>query len=164
VNGKNQIPKYWRLFSSFGIPTLIVVDDDDDLNGSKSKSNQNLATCFGLEIQELCKESSILKILTSKASPETKIIMLSQDFEASLRKDFEAWESGSSEAYNALEREAITLIRPIGNQNKGQIARHIAQGLVSGFPGFKPRLGESLYRELANLGLVKPSNKDEPHA
>lgn len=162
VNGKNQIPKYWRLFSSFKIPLIIVVDDDDDTNGSKRKSNQNLATCFGLSVEEICAESSILKKHTSNTSPKTTIITLSQDYEASLRKDFDAWQGGNGEAYSELESEAIKLIRPIGNQNKGQIARHIAQGLVSRYPGFKPRLGESVYLELAKLGLIKPSKNVEP--
>jgi putative ATP-dependent endonuclease of OLD family len=163
VNGKNQLPKYWRLFSSFEIPLIIVVDDDDDLNGSKRKSNQNLATCFGLSVEEICAKSSILKKLTSKTLPETAIIALSRDYEASLKEDFEAWQkSGNSEAYRELESEAINLIRPIGNQNKGQIARHIAQGLVRKYPGFKPRLGESIFQELKNLGLVKPSMTTEP--
>jgi hypothetical protein len=88
---------------------------------------------------------------------------LSRDYEESLKEDFEAWhKSGNSGAYRELELEAIKLIRPIGNQNKGQIARHIAQGLVSRYPGFKPRLGESIFQELKNLGLVKPSIAIEP--
>jgi putative ATP-dependent endonuclease of OLD family len=163
VNGKNQIPKYWRLFSSFDIPLVIVVDDDDDLDGIKRKSNQNLATCFGLQVEEICAKSPILKKLTSKSLPQTTIITLSRDYEASLKEDFEAWyKNGNSIAYGELEREAINLIRPIGNQNKGQIARYIAQGLVSRYPGFKPRLGESIFQELKNLGLVKPSMTIEP--
>jgi putative ATP-dependent endonuclease of OLD family len=160
VNGKNQIPKYWRLFSSFGIPLVIVADDDDDLNGSKRKSNQNLATCFGLSVEEItCEKSSFLKKLMSNGNPGTPIIMLSQDYESSLQNNFEAWPGGSAEAYSELEKEAISLIRPIGNQNKGQIARHIARGLVSRYPDFKPLLGESIYRELISLGLVEPSKK-----
>jgi hypothetical protein len=142
---------------------VIVVDDDDDLDGSKRKSNQNLATCFDLLVEEICAKSPILKKLTSKSMPETTVITLSRDYEASLKEDFEAWHnSGNSEAYRELEREAINLIRPIGNQNKGQIARHIAQGLVSRYPGFKPRIGESIFQELKNLGLVKPSMAIEP--
>ncbi len=154
VNGKNQMPKYWRMFASFEIPLLILVDDDDDVTGSKRKSNLNLAKCLGLTVEEVCERSAVLKKLMSRSQPETPIIFLEQDYETSLRKDFQSWNGGDDAPYRRLEHEAIELIRPIGSQNKGQIARHIARGLVSDYPGFKPAVGSSIYEELVRQELV----------
>jgi len=132
VRGKSQIPKYWRLFSAFEIPLLVMADNDDD-KGRKNESNKQLATCFGLDVDELL-DVPVSKKLQSKAKPPTPIIMLEGDFETATRKDFEAWTHGNATVLEEWEEEARAQIRPHRGQNKGQVARFIARRMCKHRP------------------------------
>jgi putative ATP-dependent endonuclease of OLD family len=128
VRGKTQIPKYWRLFSAFQIPLLVMFDNDDDENGERRRSNTQVVNCFGLKMVDVL-DVQVSRLLESVSEPRTSIVVLEKDFEHALRKDFDAWTHGEAAMLDQWEREARDLIKPFGNQNKGQIARFVARRL-----------------------------------
>jgi putative ATP-dependent endonuclease of the OLD family len=132
VKGKNQIPKYWRLYASFNIPIIVIFDNDNE--GNNSKSNQNLATCFGITTADILNDVDKFKVVTSTTNPITDLIVLENDFETALKKDLES--QGHQGLYEALETDARNLIKPITKDHqKGAIARLIARGIQDNTDG-----------------------------
>ena len=134
VNGKNQIPKYWRLFYKFEIPMLVMFDNDNS-NG-KEKSNENLAKCFNCSINDFL-DNYIYKVIdvsggSSGSTFKQKLMVLEKDFETAIRKNW-IGQKKLEIVLNKFEEEAKEFINPIGNQNKGQISRYLAEKLVKEF-------------------------------
>jgi putative ATP-dependent endonuclease of OLD family len=136
VNGKNQIPKYWRLYSKFKIPIIIVFDNDNSDN--KISSNKNIADCFGITINDIVDDVDVVKLLDSNTMPQSKLIILEQDFETAFKKEIEC--QGFDGIYESFEAEARVLIKPIGNQQKGVISRFIVRKSL-GLPNFTSQIG-----------------------
>ena len=124
VEGKNQIPKYWRLFKSFNIPISVVFDSD-------SNWNKNIAECFR------CDENSIPWSINKSKVIETerqKLFVFEKDFETALKKDF-----AKNELWNNYEQAAKEIIKPRPDTQKGQVARFICKKILedeSYIPGF----------------------------
>jgi putative ATP-dependent endonuclease of OLD family len=145
VQGKNQIPKYWRLFSKFGIPMIVVFDNDDDgvdskgSSNAKRKSNINLAKCFGLSLEQILHTKTWDKT-ESKREPKTILVILSKDFETAVKKDYESRIVGYNYlSFDDMEKEAVDLIKPVSrNQAKGLIARYIARRIHTFMPEYAP--------------------------
>lgn len=144
VQGKNQIPKYWRLFSKFGIPMLVIFDNDDDgtdnlgKDNPKRKSNKNLATCFGLSLEQILHKKPWDK-MKSASEPETIILVLGKDFETAVRKDYERVAGLEDPTFDDIERQARDLIKPTSrDQGKGLIARYVARQIHTFMPGYAP--------------------------
>ena len=116
VNGKNQIPKYWRLYSKFEIPIIVIFDNDNSAN--KLSSNTNIANCFGITINDIIDGVDVVKVINSNTVPISKLVILEQDFETSFRKELD--DQGHIGCYEAFDAEARELIKPIGNQQKKQ--------------------------------------------
>lgn len=159
VNGKNQIPKYWRLFYKFDIPMLVLFDNDN--SKGKENSNKNLAKCFSCSIEDILNDIDIYKIIEVSDCPieptfKQKIMILERDFETAIRKDW-IRQIGSDEDINNYEKEAKAFIKPIENGNKGQIARFIARKLVNDFafvPEFVEKIRDiilSAFKEMENI-------------
>jgi putative ATP-dependent endonuclease of OLD family len=120
VNGKNQVPKYWRLYAQFEIPIIVVIDDDSNEN-----SNKNVASCFGLNEEDiLVDDQEHFKVLKSNTLPETQLLIMNKDFETAFKQELEVLEVG---LYDSLEKQAKDLIKPIKKQQKGTIARYIVR-------------------------------------
>lgn len=136
VNGKNQIPKYWRLYSKFGIPITVVIDSDD--SPEKRSSNVNIANCFGVTSEDITDDVDIIKVLESSNEPKTKIIILEKDFENAFEKDLIS--NGFKNEYKEFEQEAKDLIKPIGKQQKGVISRYIVRKSVK-LKDFNSKIG-----------------------
>lgn len=136
VNGKNQIPKYWRLYSKFKIPIIIVFDNDNSPN--KVNSNTNIANCFGITVDDIINDVDVIKVLDSNTDPVTKLVILEQDFETAFEK--ELTNQNHNGVYETLRTEARDLIKPIGNQQKGVIARYIVRKAVD-LGGFNSEIG-----------------------
>jgi putative ATP-dependent endonuclease of the OLD family len=136
VNGKNQIPKYWRLYSQFNIPIIVIFDNDNC--PEKENSNKNIATCFGLTIKDFIENVSICKKIESVTLPKTSIIIIEKDFETAFSCDLL---KGSIEGYNSYREEAKAVIKPIGNQQKGVIARFVIKKIIKNYPEFNSELG-----------------------
>jgi putative ATP-dependent endonuclease of OLD family len=144
VQGKNQIPKYWRLYSQFSIPIIVVIDDDDD-----ESSNKNIATCFGIEESEIVNGGKGVKTLESKSEPLTKLLIMEKDFETTFEKEIDQIEEGLFKVYEA---EAKELIKPIKKQQKGAIARYVVRKALEK-EGFNSAIGITL-GELINESLA----------
>jgi putative ATP-dependent endonuclease of OLD family len=133
VEGKNQIPKYWRLFSAFHIPILVVFDNDND-TVDKSRSNKNLAACFDIKLDQILGVSSWNRT-DSNRNPSTPLIILEKNFEGVLKNDY-------AQSYNdfaEFEADAKALIRPANaNQGKGLIARHIVRKILATHTSYRP--------------------------
>jgi putative ATP-dependent endonuclease of OLD family len=144
VNGKNQIPKYWRLFKSFGLETYVLFDNDN-VGSDKESSNKNLASCFNCTTEELLDQVSIIKVLETEKENvfSQKLFIVEEDFEKAFKKDFlsfcqnNAITNGNS-IYDNLLLEAKELIKPIRNSQKGQIARYVVRKIITNYPDYKP--------------------------
>lgn len=145
VNGKNQIPKYWRLYSQFGIPIIIVIDNDN--SEGKQSSNKNIASCFNVDVKDFTENVEIIKCIQSNTEAGTRLIVLEKDFETSFEKELEQISAGS---FKEFEAEAKDLIKPIGKQQKGVIARYIVRKANS-IDGFQSKIGISLAEEISKL-------------
>jgi putative ATP-dependent endonuclease of OLD family len=175
VEGKNQIPKYWRLFSAFRIPLLVLFDNDDDgtdNNGNsrdKRRSNENVATCFGLQLDQILHSESWAG-LRSVSQPETALIILHSDFEAALEVDYRL-QCEPDPDFTEVVQEAKDLIKPVNkNQGKGLIARYVARKILSSKPTYCPvfirRIADLVNAELGftmsalEEGAVKVDDED----
>jgi putative ATP-dependent endonuclease of OLD family len=136
VNGKNQIPKYWRLYSKFKIPIIVVFDNDNSAN--KVSSNTNIANCFGITINDITDGVDVIKVIDSNTVPMSKLVILEQDFETSFKKELEG--QGFLGRYEAFDADARELIKPIGNQQKGVISRFIVRK-SKGLENFNSQIG-----------------------
>jgi putative ATP-dependent endonuclease of OLD family len=134
VKGKNQIPKYWRLYASFNIPIIVIFDNDN--KDSKEKSNKKIATCFNITTDDILNEVDCHKHLSSKTTYPTDILVLEIDFETAIKKDLT--KKGFEGLYEALEQEAVKVIKPLKGQQKGAIARHVARELQTQIGEYAP--------------------------
>jgi putative ATP-dependent endonuclease of OLD family len=149
VKGKNQIPKYWRLYSAFQIPIIVIFDNDN--SEVKQSSNKNIAACFGLEIEDIVNEVDGYKhIITTNELCETDILILEKDFETAVQNDL--IKKGYDGLYQALENQAKELIKPLKNQQKGAIAREIARNIQDQIgdyvPDFVNHLAETISKKI----------------
>lgn len=152
VCGKNQIPKFWRLFAQFNAPIIIMFDNDN--TSEKTQSNNNVANCFGVSLDSILHNHSIYAKLPAGSSPCSSMYILNQDFETAIKNDLK-----DDELYEKLESEAKSIIKPIGNQNKGQISRYIARQLRVQKPEYIPSFILELSQEIRDcLGIEKPSS------
>lgn len=144
VNGKNQIPKYWRLFNSFGIKTEIIIDNDDDTDGNKRSSNDNIASCFNTSVNEILniEDNANTKVLqcAKDGSFDQRIFIFKTDFETAFKEDFEKYcnENSIESKYIELSDEALNLIKPVKKSQKGQIARYIVNYILGEYPDYNP--------------------------
>lgn len=135
VKGKNQIPKYWRLYSAFQIPIIVIFDNDN--SEEKQSSNRNLANCFGLSIEEIINNIENFKhIKVRNELLETDILILENDFETAVQNDL--IKKGYDGLYQALESQAREVIKPLKNQQKGAIAREIARNIQDQIGDYVP--------------------------
>ncbi len=144
VEGKNQIPKYWRLFKSFGINLSVIFDSD-------SQGNDNLAKCFGCTENDL--QTNIDKIKKVETTNQN-LFIFEKDFETALKKDF-----NNDKKWTEHENEAIGIIKPImkngkPDQQKGQIARFICKKILE-----DPKYIPSFFQEIVNE--IQDLNKSE---
>lgn len=149
VKGKNQIPKYWRLYSAFQIPIIVIFDNDN--SEEKQSSNRNLANCFGLSIEEIINNIENFKhIKVRNELLETDILILENDFETAVQNDL--IKKGYDGLYQALESQAREVIKPLKNQQKGAIAREIARNIQDQIgdyvPDFVKVLAETISKKI----------------
>ena len=144
VEGKNQIPKYRRLFKSFDIPISVVFDSD-------SAWNLNIANCFWID------EASIVQwINTIKYIERTnqKFYVFERDFETAFKKDF-----SNDEKWNIFEAEAREIIKPLPNWQKWPIARYIAKKILED-PNYKPEFLRNLYNDIVAIAEDQHQEED----
>jgi putative ATP-dependent endonuclease of OLD family len=139
VEGKNQIPKYWRLFKSFGIKLSVVFDSDSD-------GNKNLASCLGCDESDL--QGNIDKIKKVKTTNQN-LYVFEKNFETALKKDF-----NDDAKWTQYENEAKEEIKPRPNTQKGQIARFICKIILED-QSYKPLFLQELVDEIQNKELIK---------
>lgn len=151
VGGKNQIPRYWRLFSKFSLGMVVMFDNDQKKD---KNSNKNIATCMGLNETDFTTEVNTFKTLRAARTHASLLVVLEHDYETALRKDYAEWAqagSGDPKAIDAFETEARELIRPEGSQSKGLIARHVARRLSETAPEFVPAFIDPIAERLAKF-------------
>lgn len=140
VGGKNQIPKYWRLFKNFGLPLLTVFDNDN--SSEKKRSNANLATCFNCNDADFTTSCVIYKEIKAnrKEICEQPLIVLEKDFETAIKKDLEKYcvKNSLKCRHDEFKEEAIKIIKPFKDSQKGQIARFIAKQINKSYPDYVP--------------------------
>jgi putative ATP-dependent endonuclease of the OLD family len=142
VEGKNQIPKYWRLFKSFNIKLSIIFDSD-------SQGNNNLASCFG------CNETDLQESIDKIKRVETinqNLYVFEKDFETALKKDF-----NDDSKWDEYENEAKEIINPRQDTQKAQIARFICKKILDN-KNYNPSFLQELIDEI--IGSNQQSNKE----
>jgi len=137
VEGKNQIPKYWRLFKAFDIKLSIVFDSD-------SQGNNNLASCFGCTESDL--QANIDKIKKVETTNQN-LYVFEKDFETALKKDF-----NNDAKWIEYENEAKEIIKPRPDTQKGQIARFICKKILED-QSYMPSFLQELVSEIQNLNI-----------
>jgi len=149
VEGKNQIPKYWRLFKTFGIKVSVVFDSD-------AQGNENIANCFGCEQDEISKNINKLKKLTTN---QQNLFVFEKDFETAVKKDF-----NNDLKWQKFEDEAKEIIKPTSNTQKGQIARYILKKVLedsSYVPDFLTDLVNDIQSATSNIIAVPSESYDD---
>ena len=134
VEGKNQIPKYWRLFKAFDIKLSVVFDGDSD-------GNKNLAGCFNCDETDISKD--IDKIKKIENTNQT-LFVFEKDFETALKKDF-----GNDAKWEQYESEAKEIIKPRPDTQKGQLARYVCNKILED-KEYKPDFLLDLVNEIKN--------------
>lgn len=151
VGGKNQIPRYWRLFGKFSLGMVVVFDNDE---AGAPGSNRNVATCMGIEENALTSDIDVFKTMKAARSIASLLVILEHDYEKALKKDYGAWARAASQKVNAIEtyeQEARELIRPERNQGKGLIARHVARRLTEEVPEYTPAFVQPIAKKLSEF-------------
>lgn len=163
VGGKNQNPKYWRLFGAFKIPMVVMFDNDQDEASGESSSqhaksgNADLAMCFGLQKSDFMRTHSGASRLKARRNPATDVIVLAKDFETAVRTGAAAIERGAEREVEAWENEARAVIRPAHNGNKGQVARYVARKYCERFASSVPPFVRELCEALNDVGVLPPA-------
>lgn len=156
VNGKNQIPKYWRLFYSFGIQTEVLIDNDDDASGDK-RDNNNISSCFNFKVDSIVnlEESTNIKdIQTSKDKVfNQRLFVLKKDFETTLKADYQQYckDSSIDDAFDSFLEDAKKHIKPTGKAQKGQVSRYVIKKIIEQNPKYKPKFIEELINKIGIL-------------
>lgn len=150
VEGKNQIPKYWRLFKAFGLNISIIFDSD-------SQGNSNISSCFGCNENEITAGIDIVKKISM---PNQSLFVFENDFETAFKKDF-----NNDQQWDVYEGEAIDLIKPImksgrPNQQKGQVARYICNKILED-KGYRPNFLNELLVDVNSVNNIVDSNEVE---
>jgi putative ATP-dependent endonuclease of OLD family len=157
VGGKEQLPKYWRLFSSFKLPVIVVLDDDDDGTGNLADKNRSILTTFDLS-DDVVQYSGSHILLETPRDSLTSILILKGNFEKAIRSDIETTygEKGLTRLAGVTE-EARKLIKPKKDQAKGQMARYIARTIVKGpfLPSFVKVLAEQIKTSRLMIPLIE---------
>lgn len=135
VEGKNQIPKYWRLFKAFNIKLLVVFDSD-------SQGNNNIAACFDCNEKDLQSDINKIKKVETK---KQNLFVFEKDFETAFKKDF-----NNDIKWDEYEKEAREVIKPRPNTQKGQIARHICNKILED-KSYQPIFLQDLLNDIQNL-------------
>ncbi len=152
VGGKNQIPKYWRLFKKFHLPLLVVFDNDN--SPDKKQSNKNLTDCFNCDESDIINGCDIYKLREANKQNvfEQHLIILEKDFETAIKKDLEKYCSGNTLEckYDEFKNEAVKLIKPLPNTQKGQVARYIAKKICEFYPEYAPAFIKTIAHFLSN--------------
>ncbi len=91
VSGKNQLPKYWRLFNQFNAPVICCFDNDQ--NEEKVASNNNLLKCFNEKKENIFFSDTPFKIVDSKIkindnTIKKRLLIFKRDYETALKEDF----------------------------------------------------------------------------
>ncbi len=133
VEGKAQIPKYWRLFYKFNIPMLVVFDNDI-AKPSSERNNEVIATCFNIPIGDIEQHFDIYRELIDQ-SYNQKLIVLENNFETALQKEFEHFcsENEVQNQYDEFEQQAINV-----GLRKAQKSRYIIKLIRQNYPSFSP--------------------------
>ncbi len=135
VEGKNQIPKYRRLFKSYNIPISIIFDSD-------SEWNHNIASCFWVDENSIIDGINIIKCIQSD---NQKLYIFEKDFETALKKHF-----NKNEVYEQFEHEAKNIIKPLPRWQKWPVARYICKKILEDVE-YKPNFLQWLYNDICNI-------------
>ncbi len=152
VGGKNQIPKYWRLFKKFHLPLLVIFDNDN--SPDKGQSNKNLAICFNCNESDIINGCDVYKQIEAKKQNvfEQYLIILEKDFETAIKKDLEKYCNGNAHKckYDEFRNEALKIIKPLKDTQKGQVARYIAKKICKFYPKYVPAFIKTIVPFLNN--------------
>jgi len=143
-HGKGSIPRYIRLYEAYSIPTYAIFDNDPEDDGAGNKRKEIIETC-GYNFEEWGWLVDIEEIYVGD-----KFAIFGQDFEKSLRRQFE--ERGYEENENTIS-EKFGPAKPL-------VAREVASLLVQG--GIDDESWEPI-RDLASkiAALVKKEETEE---
>jgi putative ATP-dependent endonuclease of the OLD family len=144
VGGKQSLAKYWRLYASFGIPTVLVVDNDED-----EATNQSLAKALSLPANSFVDGVEHSKVLVSPRVGGTPIVVVAKDFETSLRNSIGEWYS--AEGLDPTPFEELCQKCVEAPMSKGMAARVFARWIARNLPEFVPPVVRDIAREIQQI-------------
>jgi len=137
VEGKTQIPKYWRLFYKFNIPMLIIFDNDIS-KPEKEKNNGIIANCFKLSIEDI-EKCEIFKVVNGGF--DQKLIVFNNNFETASEEDFKRYcdENELDNRFDEFKQEAEKL-----GLRKAQKHRYILRKISEQYVNYRPKYLEEI--------------------
>jgi putative ATP-dependent endonuclease of the OLD family len=145
VNGKSNIPKYWRLFSRFLLPQMVMFDNDIKPGGQQegvdTGKNKVMADCWCVGVDEFTSGVTVYKLVESRGPMKTLAVVLEQDYEHALERDFKSWAESHGHDPTAIQtwrNEAREIIKPEKDAGKGLVARFVARRLCEHVPEYVP--------------------------
>lgn len=148
VTGIGNLPKWWRLFTAYDIPTYVVLDNDGQEDGDSKKHTELLDT-LGVP-----KENQSVYTSTTEWLVTPAFAVMGKDYETALRAAF---------APDYARHEATASeIHGFNKRSKPLLARYVAEQLdISAHPE-----GAQKLRELADAlrSLPRPSALTPPQS
>lgn len=144
VGGKGNLPKWWRLFTAYDIPTYVIFDNDrrDD---KKAEKRQDMLATLGVGEDEYANYLEAEDLVV-----EDRFAVFGGNYEATLRL--------SVPEYEALEEGARELL----GSSKPLIARRVAELLDTESAGSVGPLARALGRFVGAFGFEDCISPVEP--
>jgi putative ATP-dependent endonuclease of OLD family len=137
VHGVSNLARWWRLFSAYGIPTMVIFDNDsrDDADGGK---RVELLTAIGVS------DAEASRVITSQDwVVEPRFAVCGLEFEAVLRRDLPGYEE--------LERQARGEFGLSSGGGKPLVARFVAERVGLDADAVNPRGLPALSKAITEL-------------
>ena len=148
VHGKGNLPRWWRLFTAYGIPTYVIFDNDreDDPKGVK---RSDMLTSLGIP-----RDSFDYLLGTEDWVVESEFCIFGENYESTMRRYF-------GDAYTQLEEEARDQLGLGTKLAKPLIARYVAEHLKATRDASGSQKLVDLIESIRTLGS-KPDWEDIP--
>lgn len=151
VHGKNQIPKYWRLFKSLWIDVYCLFDNDNQWNNN-IKSNQNLVSTFDCSIDDILTNVDVMKVLNTT---NQKLFVFEENFEKALEKDFLNYLWWDNAQWLTIFNWYTQGLEWLWLTNKWHRAKYIIKKIIENYPTYKCRFAEQILQEIWLIPLVQ---------
>lgn len=142
VGGKNNVARYWRLYSAFEIPCYCIFDSDEGSAGEYDRANTELARLFDVD--------DVSNIHTAHVTPRCTVF--ERDFETAFKKGLDEFSIPTELSWDSLIAQAKV---ELDTHSKPLLARYAVQRLTNG--GTDGQYVPAYFRDIREtLGALAP--------